>query len=386
MEKHLESIEVECECGKTHSLLELNILWENNDAFFQYSIVNQYTVIRLFVNELFKDDFITLQFKDKCMQNNIKVIVSILNINHAEIIKANDIDFLNEDYIIALGSADFIDVVKYYAGSVGVPFSIILTHDFLDYTFSKYARLYDGLSFSFYDCEAPEFVLCYKKFFEHIDILKLKNYLLCKKLALFENILCENIEDKKYCKKINIRLKKIISKSKSIINISSLIREFVFLGRSMSFFSCSKWFFGAELDLAGMIEVKTHQKFIDCYLFSGEVITSIYEKALYSSLSIFNLNLNKRLNKIKQILNVSATKCLTFLKKPKSLEQLSKNINIVMALKYMFLSMLDDMTYKNSFKISSYNLSCCIYTSPEFSIRYTFLNFLRDLGYLENIV
>ena len=386
MASKLASIEVECECGCVHELFSMHVYFNDFDALIKELENEDLKVIRLFISEDIEKCERVVQIIKLLSDAGFEILKTIIKCNHAETIKANSIQYEGEEYILSIGNSNLFEMVKYYAYSVNVNFSLILNNEFYDYTFSKFARLYDGLNFNFYSCSAPQSIIFFNEDFKSVDYYKMILYFKAKNIVLFENLLTEKYETLNVCRKINSKIRKILKLSDKIIDVKDILHCCVFLGRAMSFFNCTKGFFGAEIEIANQLEIITKKNFIECFLMGSETLRRIYIAALNKNLSIHYFDINMRIDKIKILLSITATKCLTFIKKPKDGEVLDKQIKIACALKFKLLSFLEDFEITQTMSVSEKALSRAIYIAPEMTVRYTFLNLLRDLGYFERLV
>lgn len=384
MNNNLNSIEVECGCGKVHSLSSINFLENNLSELIIYLKENNIKNVRLFSESNLIDDEIISNLKNCLFQQKINLIVTTINIKHAEIFKVNNIAYENEEYLIIYGNQPIIDLIKYYAYITGVGYSFILYKVFYDFTFSKFARLYDGEFFHFYSVTSPEFIVFYEK--NDIELNNAIEYLYNKKIAIFENLLLDKFEYEKQCDKINYKLKQLSEKISNITKTRDVLYLLIFIGKMMSFYDETAGFFGAEIDVANALEIITKKDFMECYIVACSVIRRTYCIALNSNLNILGFNINRRIGKLNKILNLPTSKILQFVKKPMINKSISKNVRIVKALKYMLLGIIEYENYCQEVYINKNKIEKSIYIAPEFSIRYTFLNLIRDIGYLEKLV
>jgi len=385
MDKNYNSIEIECECGEIHTLLPMIVIYDSYEKVINLLKSKNVLNLRIFVQDNLKNLDLYFKFHKKLVDNKINYHETILSESFAEVYKANSIVSTDEDYIIVFGEYSFIELIKYYACSISVDYSIMLSTSFFDFTFSRFARVYDGVSYDFYKVQAPDVVIVWEELLEKLDIQKYKLYLKLKDIAYFENILSLKIDDKSLCGKINLNVFKIKTKAKMLTSGKDILNAMIFLGRSMSLFNQSKAFFGAELDITNTLEILTKKPFLDLYLLSSKVCCEIYNKAIFSRLRVLNLNLNKRIDKIKQCLKLPVTKALQIIKPRKDLSTLVKTSRILNALKYMLSNLIENKSFETML-VDSKTLSNAIYLAPEFSSRYNFLNFIRDIGYLENLI
>ena len=384
MNTNLKSIEIECECGAEHVLRKFE-LFENITSFVNLLLKLNVKFVRLFASDYLKKSIFIDQLIFILNKHSISLKIDFLKVNYAEVVFAKSIKHSGEDYVVVFGESDVIDIVKYYAASESLNYSIISAGEFFDFTFSKFARLYDGVSFCFYRCNEPDGLIISDDFLQLVDLDKIKQYFLIKSMANFENNIYEKVFDGKYCSKIKNKIEKILKMSLKINKKRDILLISIYVGRLMSFFDCTFYFYGAEIDLANIIQVKTKDSFLNCYLFSHNAISMLYKICVSRNLKWRNFDLNRRIGKIKKVLGLPASKCLEFIKKPKSIKFLNTKSIILNAYKYKFLELLNK--YDSPF-FNNYQSVCLInslYIAPEISVRYTFLNFIRDLGCLENL-
>ena len=98
--------------------------------------------------------------------------------------------------------------------------------------------------------------------------------------------------------------------------------------------------------------------------------------------------MNKRIDNVKKILSIPVCKCFRIMKKQENLNQLLKKTRLIHALKYMLLSIIEEgKDYQPEEGVfSPSELSKSLYLASEFTSRNFFLNLIRDLGYLENLI
>lgn len=386
MDKYCSSIEFDCECGACHELFSMQVFNGINEKFIEFFECKNVLTVRIFVDKEYINHNIITEIKSIFSKLEINFIIECMDCGEAEVFKANAIHLKDEEYIIVFGNSNLIELIKYYAGSVGVEFSIIVASEFYDFTFSRFARLYDGVSFSFYSVNSPQMIIFDDELINKIKLIDYISYIKAKAIAYFENLLSDRLDDVCVCKKINSKLNKIIKISNKITKSKDVLFTLIFLGRAISFFGGTKGFYGVEIEVTGFLEVLSKSNFLVCYNIASEAVKRIYNTALVSNLKIFHFDINKRIDKIKNILKLPVTKCLSFIKKQKNIQKLSRNIEIISALKYMLMNLLDFNLVTQHNTISPNDLAKAIYLAPEFSIKPTFLNIIRDLGLLENLV
>ncbi|MBQ9790053.1 MAG: hypothetical protein IJW24_00475 [Clostridia bacterium] len=385
MEQNYDGIEISCECGCEHVLDPMCVEQNTIEKFKENLCQSRTKSVRVFLNRKFMKNSIIMNVIDEIRELGVVVDEEVLFFDFAQEISASSIVFKGEEYVVVAGDFKDIDVIKYYCKSIGLDLCVIVVDDFLDFSFSKYSRLYDGITYCFYRTVAPKHVICFDELLNS-NSLKIKKYLELKSLAYFENALAGYSEPNMICKKINSKLMKAIKFSKAIKKVGNAFFLCVFLGRAMSFFGGTKNFFGAEMDVCGILEVKTKKSFFECYLLSSELMLEVYATALKNNLKLLNFDLNTRIDNIKRVLKLSAICCLGFVKRQKTIQELQKTTKLVSALRFMLAGLLEGKTMNISSNISKKDLLESLYVAPEFSGRFLMLNLLRDLGYLENLL
>lgn len=382
----MDNVEVLCACGKRHVSKDLVVEENKYEKLLDFLFEKKFTRIRIFASKVTQTGSLYKNFITELQAIGIEIIEKSINISFAEVIKAEDIEYVGEEYVIVFGDYKEVDVVKYYAKSIGLNMSVVLTGIFFDFTFSKYARLYDGISYCFYQTIAPDYVVFFDENISEPERVYLKSYIGFKCIAYFENILQTKMNDKEMCLEINPKLLHVQKNLSKVQTARGVLFACVFLGRAMSFFGETKSFFGAEEKVASMLEVRVRKPFLECYLIASELVIEVYKTALESELFVLGLDLNKRIDRIKRGLGLSAIKCMSFVKKIKPIDELSKRSRLIHALKFMLLDLIDGKTLNIAANIRKEFLLEALYLAPEFSGKYYFLNFLRDLGYLENLI
>jgi len=381
-----EIIEITCDCGKVHKLKSLTVEYDSAFQLINYIIQNKYNKIRIFSDH--KDSLLLKTIENLLIQDGIYYEESIIKSTRPEIILCDSIKYVGEDYVIVIGDYKLIDIAKYYCSSLGLGISIVVRENVFDFTFSKFARVYDGITFSFYKTVQPDFIICFLDYLGDLDISDLKVYLNNKRLPYFENTLESRINEGLICKKINVKLLKIIDISTKIQTIKNLLNTLIYMGRAISFFGETKSFFGAEMEICNLIEVITKKDFLSCYNMASYVLKKTYYNALNNNLIILNFNLNHRISKTKKILDLPAIACMRFMKNIINNKELESRIKIINALKYMLMPILE---YEDEYCLSEFienknDIFKALYLSPEFTIKYYFLNLIRDIGYLEKLI
>ncbi len=384
MEFKFEKVETICECGALHgfkpTVFEKNE-WESFKDFMKSSGFHR---VQCFFDEKSAKTTLASEIINFLEEHGIKVTSEVIKSHFAEVVCASSIEYNQEDYVIIFGDFFVADIAKYYAKMMGIGVSYFVFEKCFDFSMSKYAMLYDGICFNFYETNEPDFVICFSEFL-NFDISQMKKYFKSKSIALFENVFLSKVDEKSVCKKVNFKIKKVLRLSNVVFEPLQIVGLCLYVGRCMSFFSGTKFFFGAEVALCGALIAKTKQNFLDCYLMASKIIDGTYKVALKGKLVDLNLDLNKRIDKIKKQTKLSGMACMKFVKKPKGMIVLKRIVRVVSAMKYMLGDLLCDLDHGVFSFLGKNDIFECLYLSSEFSSRYYFLNVLRDLGYLENL-
>ena len=384
MEFKFEKVETICECGALHCFKPT--VYEKNEwgTLKNFMKSSGFHKVRCFFDEKSATTTMAREIINFLEDHGMIVSCEVVKSHFAEVVFASNIEYNQEDYVIIFGDFFVADIAKYYAKMMGIGVSYFVFGTCFDFSMSRYALLYDGICYNFYETFEPDFVICFSEFL-NFDILQMKKYFKSKSIALFENVFSSKVDEKSVCKKVNFKIKKVLRLSNVVFEPLQIVGLCLYVGRCMSFFCGSKFFFGAEIALCGALIAKTKQNFLDCYLMASKIIDRTYKVGLQGKLVDLNLDLNKRIDKIKRQTKLSGMACMKFVKKTKDMVTLKKVVRVVSAIKYMLGDLLCDLDHDIVSSFCKNDILECLYLSPEFSSRYYFLNVIRDLGYLENL-
>ncbi len=305
---------IDCECGETYYLSCENIV-VSDDAF------NKMT--EKIVSSNYKSVLIFYSLNDVCLLNMIEKELNIYNVNFSVINMPNclaELDLIenlenkDQNLVVAIGSDEIISIAKYFSYCYENDLLIFPVGNFTDYTFSKYARIYDGFSFVFYETVAPKgiYVCCKTNGLNPLQTL----YISSKILVLFEKEFNEHINKIIYCDKLKEYFYKTLNEyvdnsintlNLNLLNIWTLIR----LGQGMTFFSQTKYFFGAEKALTDVLQsCSLSADFLELNSFSQRVVQNTYSCFFKNIPKEFEFNMNKHIEKLSVIYNVSSSEVI----------------------------------------------------------------------------
>ena len=313
MEK-LQSREIHCECGKRHLLTTKKII-VSKDAF-----------ARLFISVLKSEHNNILVITD--LQDNENINWFIDNIKEkkqikklfvecccASIKRAEQIEDIGQDLIIAIGGEELISVAKYHAYSINTPIFVVAVNNFIDITFSKFSRLYDGVLFNTYIAAEPKEIyvpLCNSNF------IQLQTYYISSKfIAIFDNVVQELVYKKTICDKLKRFLKETMIEylrekpngfvEQNYKNIWTLVR----LGLAMSFYNQTVGFLGGDYAILSLFQAqRTKCDFLELETMALKLVINSYPCFFNKYVNYNNANINKHIQEISQLLKISKTESI----------------------------------------------------------------------------
>ena len=314
MEKKQEKTVV-CECGDTHILPPTQIV-VSDDAFNALlKTISETEFKHILVFYGLSNDELSEKFKQcECVKDKELSFVILPNLI-ATTALADQIEDKGQDVVVAIGGEEVISMAKYYAYSFSNPVFIFPVGQFLDFTFSKFARLYDGVTFDFYASQSPEGI------FVDTSLNKYNQYqsyyLSSKYISVFDNQMSGLVFGNQFCQRMvdfyNDALEKYACKfSKSlwesnINNIWTMIR----IGQAMTFFNQSKFFFGGDRAVVEMLNaLKPSASFLELETVALKLILNSYDCFLQDANCNAGFNLNKQINFLCKTLKVSVSQIM----------------------------------------------------------------------------
>ncbi len=301
---------IECECGKVH-LIETKNITVSKDAFEQLlsTLKDLKDINNIAVFNSIEDCFYVKKLceflKDK------KINITVVNMPNclASISEVQNIESNNYDYIVAIGSEQIISVAKYYSYMYDIKLVIFPIGNFTDWTFSKFARLYDGVTCDFYLTNEPLYIYVSSQINQYNSLQT--NYIASKYIALFDCVVRENVYRVNICPRAKDFLKQTLNgyisagtdKNKSNLkNIWTLIR----LGQGMSFYSETKLFFGGDKAIVDILQAQIKSSdFLEMETIALKLIMNLYSCFYKKYPSRYDVNLNKHIKLLSTLINVS---------------------------------------------------------------------------------
>lgn len=305
---------INCECGKCHkvSIKEISV----GDRVFDDFLVNLEKRKCKKILLVSDDDYDILE--KICLEINKRKICFckiVFKKIKASIMSSDLIDDYGQDLVIAVGGEELISVLKYYSYSLCCSIIIFAFNNFIDFTFSRFSRLYDGVLFNVYETQCPEEIYVPSQSFKY-SILQ-SYYLASKHFAVFDNILEELIYNVGGCKRQKDFFKQTMNeymKKKGdddrciwINNTWALIR----IGLAMSFFGKTTGFYGGEYLFATLMQAQCKgADFLELMTVSQKLIINTYATFLNYPQAFQSVNLNKHIQKLSKLLKTSPTETL----------------------------------------------------------------------------
>lgn len=303
----------ECECGSVHELNTADIV-VSKDAFSELLKELKNNEIKdILILSSIEDLFFIEKIKTELHETNKNIqIVNLIKCT-SSILLAEKIEHKGQSLVVALGSEELISVAKYYSYMYNSELIIFPVGNFVDYTFSKFARLFDGVEFAFYLTVEP--VKIYVSTILNTYNELQTHYISSKYLSYFDSIIAETTYRIKSCEKINEFFKKILSsylyeKNKDLLNgknIWALIR----LGQAMSYFNQTKYFFGGELAISNLLQSQNVKAdFLEINTISVKIVLNMYTCFFQDFPKRKNTNLNKQLLNLSMLIKVSSSELI----------------------------------------------------------------------------
>ncbi len=207
-----------------------------------------------------------------------------------KVFEAEHMENCGEELVVGYGSEIAISLAKYHAYSCETPLAIYPVGNFLDFTFSRFARLFDGVEYGFFDTAEPEYIFVS---LSENPYSELQSYFLSSKyIALFDDIVAEQVYQVKHCEKMKNFLKRTLQtyiksrasspSEKNSLNIWTLIR----LGQAMSYFGQTKFFFGGDRAIVERLcMLKRDADYLEMEVASLKLVINAYS-CFYSSSAV----------------------------------------------------------------------------------------------------
>jgi len=301
--------EYECECGCVHRIKTKKIIVDN-DAYQKLLEELKYCdQTKILIFSSLKDSFLIDKLSLELSKVNKNVERVVLVDCNATIMVAEQIKNLDCGLVVALGTEPLISVAKYYSYMINSGLYIFPIGNFCDYTFSKFARLFDGVEYAFYSTVEPE------KVFVSTAINKYNQYqtsfIMSKQLSFFDSVVSELVFNQKVCEKAKEYFKTTLDdykfcndeKQMNLKNIWTLIR----IGLAISFFDQTKCFYGGELAITNLLQAQNiSADFLEINTISTKFVFNLYSCFFKKFPKQNDVNINKQIAGLSMLLNVSS--------------------------------------------------------------------------------
>ena len=205
------------------------------------------------------------------------------------------------ELVVAFGSEELVSVAKYYAYKTEKQIIICPIGNFADFTFSCFARLYDGIDFGFYKTNCPSEI--------YVDTTlnefnRLQSYYVSSKfIAVFDNLINETVFSYEISNQMAEFFKNTLSKY--LKNKSDGIWTLIRLGLAMSYFEETKYFFGADRAIVDLMQsIRPDGDYLEFETVALKLIINAYSCFLESPPFEGNFNINKHINLMSKFLKV----------------------------------------------------------------------------------
>ena len=305
----------ECECGKVHRVetedIKVGVFAINNlvDAIKNSKFTN------ILLLGLIKHENIISFLKRSVALEGKTITQVVLKEAKPTISEATNLEDMGQELVVAIGNEELISVAKYYAYSLNCELFIFPIGNFLDFTFSKYSRLYDGVEFSFYEAKEPSRI--YVSLEENSYNIFQSYYISSKFISVFENVVREYVYERQVCQRLKDFLKNTLNEYLKVKpnnatdmnykNIWTLIR----LGQAMSFYGETKGFFGGDLAISNFLQaINPLQDFLKLNTISLKLIINSYSCFCSGEAKEDTVNLNRHIMSISKLLKITPTEVI----------------------------------------------------------------------------
>lgn len=348
---------IKCECGLEHSLSTQKIVVSEHALNELVQDIQNcgYEKILIMFDEKGLDVVLSLQ---KLMEETNKTLKYYkLKSSLPSLYNAEKIQDFEQDLVIVIGDECVISIVKYYAYSFSCELFLYALNSFVDYTFSSFARLYDGVCFDFYKTIQPKQIYVDTKY-NNYNVYH-TYYISSKLIAMFENCVAELVFRDICCVRFKNFFKKVINlyvsqepidlSEKNAKNIWMLIR----LGQAMSFYGQTKSFLGGDFFVVNLLQTQClDSDILELETIALKLIINSYSCYYSGGLVSGDININKQIQEMSKFLKVSPTEVLKRVTKILSVGD-RKDIDGCLKNYFPYLKSVFDKTLNKIFSIHS---------------------------------
>jgi len=400
----MESQILECECGNCHWLDCKNVIVSDRayKKLIDATIKSEYKKI-VVLNSLEQTVYVDRLVKALAQTDKELIIVNLPKCN-AFLNLAETIEDKGQELVIAIGSEELISIAKYYSYCYSCPLYIYPLGNFVDYTFSKYSRLYDGVCYDFYACNQPEqiFVSSLANKYNKYQ----SSYIVSKYLAFFDNVATSVVFEQKGCQRMYDFFKNTLqeymkgqSKEPNISN-SKNIWLLIRIGFAMTFYEQTNVFLGADYYITTFIQsIYKKTDFLEINTISQKLLINSYSCFMGQLPSLYDFNLNKHIKAGSDLLKITATEVMNRMTEGIKLEKINiSNFNN----HFIYLKDVYTKTISKVFKLNSafclnenimykYKLDCvklekCFAVGSCFCRKKGLYTLLLNYGYLDKLL
>ncbi len=385
--------EIDCQCGKKHSL-NCDEIVVDKDAL---SLLLQKV-------ENSKALLLTDQFGLDELEGRV---IGAKHINlpsfTATVAFAESLPDKGQDVVVAIGQDQLISLAKYYAYKYSCQLYIYPLGNFADFTFSSFARLYDGVEMGFYKAAQPNKIFVCPP----TSVNSLQAYYMSTKfLTMFDNLVASMVFGKSECQKaeefFKTAMKSYLAPCRPEEESSHLVWSLIRLGQGMTYFGQTKFFLGAERPVAElMTTLRPKSDYLEMVSVAHKLVLNAYCCFFPSPPSVGQVNLSKHINSLAELLKVPPSLVIGRLAESSTLlisEQTKRKFLAYQPyLKRIFtrltsrafalqakVSLAVDGLKKNGFTLPE--VEKCFALSPLTSGRTTGMNLILGFGYLDKLL
>lgn len=305
-----DNLEFNCECDSVHNVKTKNIIVKEKCILDLIQCLEQSKYENILIFYSLSEVLFVEKIKESLTDLNKTVNFINLQKIEAQVNLVNNIEDKGQDVVLAIGDERLISLAKYYAYMYDNQIIIYPIGEFLDFSFSKYARLNDGVFYDFYLTTEPEYIFVDTSLNKYNELQT--NYISSKYIALFDFIVRECVYKYKVCNKIKTFLKKSLldyvkfkTNNKHSLNIKN-IWLMIRLGQAMSFFSQTKSFFGGDKAIVDILQSQfKNMSYLEAEFISLRLINNLYSCFFKSHPTKNSVNLNLHLKNITELLRIS---------------------------------------------------------------------------------
>lgn len=307
MEKMLQENFLKCECGKKH-FSETQKIEVSSCAFsFVADFLKEKNIKKILLfceNDCFFE-------KQICESGIVVKVVKIPNCIATEYL-AKSLKEEDGEIVVAFGKEELVSVAKYYASMWQKQLVVCAIDNFADFTFSSFARLYDGVQFCFYKtvCPLAIFVQTSEKANKFQTF-----YLSTKFLLLFDNEFSRLVYKENDCERMKDFLKKTMCFYVSKNNKMQLAKRnawtLVRLGMAMTFYGETRFFFGGDKVVCDMLQsMNIGADFLELETIAFKLAFNCYACFIKNSQTYHVANLNLQIKHASKLLGVPQTEII----------------------------------------------------------------------------